>query len=116
MDEIDRNALERALVACRAESPARAKQIDDKLESEPWEKVASFAASCVQCVSLDLPPWQHPPCRTHLASALREPFGDARGLREGGETLKKMLALGLSRYEPHPMAAIAEAEQRANAR
>ena len=28
MNEIDRDALERALVACRAESAARAKQLD----------------------------------------------------------------------------------------
>ena len=31
MNEVDRDALERALVACRAESAARAKQIDSKL-------------------------------------------------------------------------------------
>jgi hypothetical protein len=30
--------------------------------------------------------------------------------------LKKMLALGLSRYEPHPLRAIAEAEQRRTAK
>jgi hypothetical protein len=53
-----------------------------------------------------------PPCATHLDSALRQPFGDTRGAREAGEIPKKMLTLGLSRFEPHPLAAIAEAEQR----
>ncbi|SRR5258705_8493136 len=110
MKQIDRDALERALAACRAESAARAKQLDSKLASEPWERVAQFASYCVQGRALDLPPWQSPPCRINLASALREPFGDTRGLREGGEILKKMLALGLSRFEPDPLAAIAEAE------
>jgi hypothetical protein len=61
-------------------------------------------------------PWQLPPFRIDLASALREPFDDARGLREGGEILKKLLALGLSRFEPDLLAAIAEAEQRRTAK
>jgi hypothetical protein len=61
--------------------------------------------------SLHLQPWQLPPCDTNLDSALREPFGDASGRREAGEVLKRLLALGLSRYEPDPMRAIAQAEQ-----
>ena len=44
MTPIDRHALERALVACRAESPARAKQIDSMLTERPWEGVAQFAS------------------------------------------------------------------------
>jgi hypothetical protein len=90
---------------------ARAKQFDDKLACEPWEKVAAFAALCVQSRSLDLPP-----CRAHLASALRQPFGSTRGAREAGEILKKLMELGLSRYEPSPLEAIAEAERKATAR
>jgi len=45
-------------------------------------------------------------------SASREPFGDPRAARESAELLQKMLALGLSRFEPDPLQAIAEAEQR----
>jgi hypothetical protein len=110
MREIDRNALERALVACRAESAARAKQLDSKLRDEPWEEVAQFASYCVQGRALDLMPWQSPPCVASLAS-LREPFGDPRAARESAELLKQMLAFGLSRFEPDPLAAIAEAER-----
>jgi hypothetical protein len=66
----------------------------------------------VQGRSLDLPPWQMPPCATHLESALRQPFGDTRGAREAGEILKKMLTLGLSRFDRSPLQAIVEAEER----
>ena len=55
-------------------------------------------------------PWQLAPLHyaNHLDSALREPFGDPRGPREAAEVLKKTLALGLSRFEPDPLRAIAE--------
>jgi hypothetical protein len=47
---------------------------------------------------------------------LREPFGDPSGRREAGEIIKKLLALGLSKYEPNPLQAIAAAEQRQTAK
>jgi hypothetical protein len=47
-----------------------------------------------------------------LNSALREPFGDPRAARESAELLKRLSDTGLSRFEPDPLAAIAEAEQR----
>jgi hypothetical protein len=112
LNEIDRDALARALIAGRAESPGRAKQIDSKLQHESWQEVAEFAAHCVQGRSLNLQPWQKPPlCYfSHLESALREPYGDVAGAREAAEVLKKMLALGLSRFEPNPLQAIQQAE------
>ena len=97
-------------MACRAEGAARAKQLDSKLRDEPWKEVAQFASYCAQGRALDLMPWQSPPCHANLR-ALSEPFGDPRAARESAELLKKMLALGLSRFEPYPLAAIAEAER-----
>jgi hypothetical protein len=111
MNPTDRTALERALVACRAESPARAKQIDSMLADRPWEDVAQFASSCAQGRALDLMPWQSPPCHAGLR-ALSEPFGDPRGARESAELLQRLLDAGLSKYEPDPLQALAEAEQR----
>jgi hypothetical protein len=67
MNRIDRDALERALAACRAQDAGRAWQIDSKLASEPWEDVAAFAAYSAQNRSLRLPPWQGPPCHACLA-------------------------------------------------
>lgn len=112
MDAIDTDALKRALVACRAESAGRAKQIDGMLIDRPWERVARFAAYSVQIDSLGLMPWQKPPCKTNLDSALREPFGEAHGRREAGEMLQRLLNAGLSRFEPNPIAALERAEQR----
>ena len=109
MNEIDRDALERALVACRAESAARAKQLDSKLHDEPWEEVAQFASYCAQGRALDLMPWQSPPCHANFR-ALSEPFGDPRAARESAELLRRLLNAGLSRFEPDPLGAIEEAE------
>jgi hypothetical protein len=110
MDRIDRDALERAIVACRAQDAGSAKQIDHMLLDRPWELVARFAAYSAQMDALGLMPWQSPPCQASLA-ALHEPFGDARA-RESAEVLRRLLDAGLSPFEPDPLAAIAEAEQR----
>ena len=87
--------------------------------SIPYSPIRVGVGSALRCCRLlfanpfvDLPPWQMPPCRINLNSALRQPYGDARGAREGGEILKKMLPLGLSRYEPNPLHALGEAERR----
>jgi hypothetical protein len=103
IDEIDRDALKRALDACRAESPARAKQLDSMLADEPWQQVGVFAATCVQM------PWQSPPFRASLRD-LDKPFGDPSGKRESAELLKRLLDANLSPFEPDPLAAIAKAE------
>jgi hypothetical protein len=109
LDAIDRDALERSIAVCRAESPARAKQIDSMLQDTPWERVGVFAASCAQSRSLDLMPWQSLPFRASRAD-LDKPFDDPRGEREAAEVKKKLLVLGLSAFEPDPLAAIEQAE------
>jgi hypothetical protein len=92
---LDRDALERCLALARESDPLRAEQIDDKLRSEPWFEVADFACYVVQRRSLHLKPWEMPP-----SSA--EPNEDS----PEGELLRRMLAAGLSRYEPDPIAAL----------
>jgi hypothetical protein len=73
--------------------------------------VAKFASYSAQIESLALQPWQDPPCCARLCN-LAKPFDDPRGERESADVLKRLLDAGLSRYEPDPLAAIAEAEQR----
>jgi hypothetical protein len=107
---IDKAALTRAMAACRAQGAASARQLDAKLAAEPWETVARFASYSAQIASLGLQPWQDPPAVINLDAALRQPFGDARGAREAGEILRRLLDAGLSRYEPDPMRALAEVE------
>jgi hypothetical protein len=111
----DRDALERAFAAARRD-PVQRRRIDEWLAAgEAWESVAKSCAVLCQDANLRLMPWQLPPAsRTiadHLDDALREPGGPS-GRREAAELLKKLLELGLSRYEPDPAGAIAAAEQR----
>jgi hypothetical protein len=109
MNATDHDAFTRALALCRAEDAGRARQIDAKLADEPWEDVARFAASCCQSKSLRLQPWQGVPFRANLRD-LDKPFDDPRGERQAAELLQRLLKLGLSRFEPDPIGAIAEAE------
>ena len=111
---IDRDALERALVACRAQSKARAEQIDHMLAdpSRSWQEVARFASYSAQMDSLRLNPWQSPPCQAGLNDLKTQPPGDPRGKFESAALLQRLLEAGLSGYEPDPLAAITEAEQR----
>jgi hypothetical protein len=109
MQRHDRAALTQALAMCRAEDEGRAWQIDSMLEDRPWAEVARFAASCCQCRALKLYPWQSPPCDVD------EDGDDGEINADGVKLLRKMLAAGLSRYEPDPLAALkaAKREQRA---
>jgi hypothetical protein len=106
----DLDALERCIEVARAESPSRAAQIDEKLLDQPRWSVGLFACGCAQANSLNLLPWQSPIFRASLEN-LDKPYGDPRGERQGAELLKKLLSLNLSRFEPDPMAAIADAER-----
>jgi len=106
MTRNDRNALKLTLALCRNESPARSHQIDSKLEDEPWEEVVRFAAFCCQGRSLHLMPWDLPPC---CASEGDDSDIDAEAVK----LLRKMLAAGVSRWHPDPMAAIEEAKRKA---
>ncbi|MBR0746199.1 hypothetical protein JQ582_19900 [Bradyrhizobium japonicum] len=115
LSEADRDALKRALDAARRESPARAKQIDAMLRdsSRSWEEVAKFAASCVQTGNLGLMPWQPPPCEiANIEAALAATDDEPRRGRNAAATLlQRMLDAGVSKFEPDPMAALADAER-----
>jgi hypothetical protein len=52
-----------------------------------------------------------PTIANHLEDNLRQPYGPS-GNREAAELLKKLLELGLSRFEPDPATAIEQAERR----
>jgi hypothetical protein len=101
MQKHDRHALTRALALCRNESVGRAEQIYSKLRDEPWDEVAQFAAYVCQGRSLHLAPWESPPC-----------WADADDSDPAAKLLRQMLDLGVSRWHPDPMEAIAEAKKR----
>ena len=118
MDEIsdvDRDAFTRAIIACRAQGPARSRQIDAMLTHRSWEEVGKFAAYCAQGRSLDVQPWANVPMYARFPD-LKKPFGDPRGEREAAEILKQLVEHNLSRFEPDPLAAIAAAEAKRDAK
>jgi hypothetical protein len=104
-DEHDRGALALALEQARAEGADRAGQIDAKLKAESWKDVAAFAAYCCQCRALHLKPWQEPP------AIVSEDDPNERD-KAVQQLLRRMLAAGVSRFAPDPIAAIAAAKQR----
>jgi hypothetical protein len=88
----------------------------------PWRAVAEFAAYVCQTHRLKLHPAQSPPCQLSELEADEiltagpilafdgsgADISDCRGAR----LLKAMLGLGISRYHPDPLRAIAEARGR----
>jgi hypothetical protein len=70
VDEIDKEALTRALELTKAESE-HAEQIESMLKDRSWEEVAQFAAKHQQCKNLQLKPREIPPCHgaVNLAAA-----------------------------------------------
>jgi hypothetical protein len=115
LSKADREAMVLAIEVVRAESPASRAQIDDKLATEPWEAVGHFAAYSAQDRALKLRPWETPPVWiVDLAASLTRPPDDHRGERRAAELLKNMVASGVSRFHPDPLAAIEAAEDRAS--
>lgn len=120
MTPIDRDALQRAYDIARKD-PKQRRWIEARLaEGADWEEVAQSCACNCQHDSLHLPPWAMPPLSYYRANnpeaAKLKSYGDPSGAREAVEILNRMLALHLSMYEPSPLDAIGEAEQRATAR
>jgi len=107
-----RNALARALEMARRE-PLRGEQLDHKLEHEPWEQVARFAAYCCQCDNLHLGPHQSPPCWATEADLIADPDdpADIYGRRAAAVLRKRLLEAGLSAHEPDPIAALERAKR-----
>jgi hypothetical protein len=104
-DPLDHDAFTRAIAHLRNESKARSTQIDAMLADRAFEEVGRFAAFAVQMDTLGLPPWATPPCQASLAH-LDKPRNDPRGERLSAELLKRMMGVGLSRYEPFPLLAL----------
>ena len=109
MDEIDKEALTRALELTKAE-PERAEQLESMLKDRSWEEVAQFAAQHQQRKNLRLKPWEIPPC--HGAN-LATPGTDAdESFPAANRLLQRLLDSGLSQWEPDPEAALAPSATR----
>ena len=63
-----------------------------------WQGAAAVAAYDCQSRSLNLPPWEAPPC-----------VASVRGNSRAARLLRRMLKRGISRWHPRPLEAIAAA-------
>jgi len=85
LTEVDLEALRRAR--------ALAKGVPQVERHKSWYDAAHAAAYHLQLKDLRLKPWQDPPM-----------FGDIERAQPGAaQLLRRLLAVGLSRYEPEPL-------------
>jgi hypothetical protein len=96
IDHVDRHALERCIAIARRD-PLMVERIE---AADDWMDAAQLSAYHCQTVSLHLRPWEEPPAVAHETGVDRDPNAQA--------LLRRMLAAGLSRYEPDPLAARAQ--------
>ena len=101
MKRVDRDAILR-------QDPFWATHIEDKLKLEGFEKAGHFASYSAQCDALHLKPWETPPCDTWGTV----PDPSSWGSRPAEIELRdRLLAAGISVFEPDPVKALAEAER-----
>jgi hypothetical protein len=110
LTKVDREAFQRALDIVRAEGAMEAARVDHDIKREGFIGAGHGAAYHCQYKNLQLKPWETPPMWVRdIDEALSAPPGPGRAHR-AAELLKRMLACGLSRYEPDPLAALATKE------
>ena len=112
-DARDKAALQLAVDITLAETDkARVAQVERMLADREWIEVAKFCSYHRQGEALRLLPWQMTPMGIYDPDAvLAKPKNDGDGLHEAALLLKKMLAAGVSRYHPDPVAAIKQARK-----
>jgi hypothetical protein len=108
LNEIDRDALERALEMARTESESERARFDAKLSAEGWYEAARAAVYACQCRTLELKPWQAPPSDAGDVASDPPRYGHRP---EEVALRRRMLALGSSVYEPSPLEALERAER-----
>jgi hypothetical protein len=97
--DIDRAALERAMSIASRDAFWAAHWRSRLDDGEPWIEVAESAAGHCQREALALKPWQEPPMEAD------EDNPDDRDPK-ARRLLIRMLAAGVSRFDPDPMKAL----------
>jgi hypothetical protein len=106
----DQEAMRLAIEQLLRMEPEWSDQVAAMLRSQPWEQVGAFAAAVCQTRALGLKPWECPPCDT---ANVKEP-ADVYGSRVAEVALlRRMLAAGVSRFDPNPLQALAAIERAA---
>jgi hypothetical protein len=114
LSRADRDALSRCLALARTLRPELYGQPVSPSDPKLWIATAMAASYSCQIASLQLRPWEWPPCwletDADIAAALKLPAGDHTQQRRAAKIVTRLLTLGLSRYEPNPLEAIESAE------
>jgi hypothetical protein len=101
--DVDLDAMRRSLAkAMESKEPGRRELFESLLRKNSWVYVAKYASYHVQMRSLGLFPWQSPPANL---------YGDAA---ESDALLDRMIAAGISPWEPDIPAALLAKDHRAN--
>jgi hypothetical protein len=103
LTDADRIALKRAVAIARLD-PVEAKRIDTRLaEGDNYWEIAEDCSHDLQHQNLELAPWELPPCCGDIDG------GGLQSYRQAAELMRKMLSLGLSKFEPQPSQAMEQA-------
>ena len=105
MRKIDRDALRRAFKMAERRPPPEA-------DVEKWWDEAMGAVYHCQMETLRLRPWQTPPC---WVGDERPHVDDHRGEVAAWELRRRLLAAGLSEFEPDPVRALEAVAERLRA-
>jgi hypothetical protein len=108
LSEIDREALTRALELARSESERERARLDSIEQEKGWHEAATRAVYGLQCRSLGLKPWQAPPMEARDAV---NPAGGYGRTRKEVMLRRRLLAAGLSKFEPDPLGALERVER-----
>jgi hypothetical protein len=109
----DRDALKRAIEMARTLlEPIIAEAVDRMSKSGTLEEAGRYASYHLQMKSLRLRPWMCPPCDSDDKV---DPTGLSGGKPEEVALRRRMIAAGLSVYEPDPLGALEHAEAEAEA-
>jgi hypothetical protein len=88
--------------------------IDRRLDPERWYEAAKSAAYGLQCDALNPEPWQPVPANEYVSVTDNDDdYGPLMGRAAAAELLRRLLAAGLSRFEPDPLGALARVERAA---
>jgi hypothetical protein len=107
MDLHDQEALTAAIAMMRAD-PEQRELLDHVLANQSEQEAGLWAVGSLQVKNLHLKGWEAPPYDT---SNVKDP-SDHYGCRPNEVALlRKMLSLGISRYDPDPLRAIERVER-----
>jgi hypothetical protein len=111
LSKVDREALERALALDPDRDPSDDPPADRERDPLEWYRAAKSASYALQCNVLHPKPWQPVPANDYVSvTDDDDESGPVMGRAAAAELLRRLLAAGLSRYEPDPINALARVE------